>query len=90
MRPLHDKVLIKKIQESGKTPAGIIVPGTVKQKGQTGEVLAVGPGKLSPDGTRSQMSVKEGDIVYFGPFRGVDVGNDCMLIGEDKLFAVME
>jgi chaperonin GroES len=71
-RPLHDRVLLKRIEEKEAVKGGIIIPDTAKEKPMEGEVISVGPGKMMEDGKRSPMDVKAGDRVLFGKYRGGD------------------
>ena len=93
LRPLHDRVVVKRIEQETTTASGIVIPGSAAEKPDQGEVLAVGPGKHDEDGDRIAMSVKVGDRVLFGKYSGqtVKVGGDELLVmKEDDLFAVVE
>jgi len=90
IRPLYDRVLVKRLETEEKTQGGIIIPDTAKEKGQTGKVIAVGNGRLSKDGTISPLQVKAGDIVYFGKYAGTDTGDDHLIIREDEILGVVE
>ena len=72
-RPLHDRVVVKRIAEDAKTAGGIIIPDTVQEKPQEGEVVAVGPGALNDEGKRVALDVKVGDRVLFGKWSGTEV-----------------
>ena len=93
LRPLHDRVIVKRI-ESETTPAsGIVIPDNAAEKPDQGEVLAVGPGKHDEDGDRIAMSVKVGDRVLFGKYSGQTVkvnGEELLVMREEDLFAVVE
>ena len=94
IRPLHDRVLVKRI-ESGdkKTAGGIIIPDTVKEKPQEGEVMAVGSGKLLENGKVQPMNVKAGDRILFGKYSGTDVKIDdeeYLIMREDDIFGILE
>jgi len=82
LRPLHDRVLIKRLEEKEVMKGGIIIPDTAKEKPQDGEVIAVGPGKVTDDGKLQPMSVKVGDKILFGKYSGSEVklGDDEYLI----------
>jgi len=90
IRPLYDRVLIKRLEVEEKTQGGIIIPDTAKEKGQTGEVVAVGTGKLSKDGSITPLQVKAGDKVYFGKYSGTDVGDDHIILREDEILGIVE
>lgn len=90
IRPLYDRVLIKRLETEEKTQGGIIIPDTAKEKGQTGEVIAVGNGRLSKDGTITPLQVKAGDTVYFGKYSGTDVGDDHIILREDEVLGIVE
>jgi len=83
-RPLHDRVVVKRIAEDAKTAGGIIIPDTVQEKPQEGEVVAVGPGALNDEGKRVALDVKVGDRVLFGKWSGTEVkvdGEDLDIMG---------
>jgi len=94
IRPLHDRVLVKRLENEEKTsPGGIIIPDTAKEKPQEGEVVAVGPGKTTSDGTVQPMNVKAGDRVLFGKYSGTDVkidDEDYLIMREDDILGVLE
>jgi len=73
LRPLHDRVLVTRLEEKEVKKGGIIIPDTAKEKPQEGEVIAVGPGKVTDDGKRKPMSVKVGDKILFGKYSGSEV-----------------
>jgi chaperonin GroES len=92
IRPLHDRVLVKRVEQEEQVRGGIIIPDTAKEKPQEAEVVAVGPGKLSDDGKRSPMDVKEGDRVLMGKYSGSEIkidGNDYVILREDEILAVV-
>lgn len=92
-RPLHDHVLVKRIEEEEKTEGGIVIPDTAKEKPQQGRVIAVGSGKLLENGERVPLEVKEGDRVIFGKYAGTDVkleGEDYLILREDEILAVVD
>lgn len=92
VKPLNDRVLVKRTEGEEKSAGGIIIPDTAKEKPQEGIVTAVGPGKLD-DGDRLPMSVKVGDRVLFGKYAGTDVtvgGEEHTLLREDEIFATIE
>ena len=94
IRPLHDRVLVKRIEPGDKTSAGgIIIPDTAKEKPQEGEVMAVGSGKLLENGKVQPMNVKVGDRILFGKYSGTDVKIDdeeYLIMREDDILGVLE
>jgi chaperonin GroES len=90
-RPLHDRVLIRRIDEEVQARGGIIIPDTAKEKPVQGEVIAVGEGKVNEDGSRLPLDVKEGDRVLFGKYSGSDIvleGIDYLIMREDEILGV--
>ena len=93
IRPLHDKVLVKRLDEEEKTTGGIIVPDSAKEKPMQGKVIAVGQGKLLKDGTRREPSVKEGDRVLFAKYAGTEIkidGEEHLILSEDEVLGICE
>lgn len=93
IRPLHDKILVKRLEEEQKTKGGIIVPDTAKEKPLQGKVIAVGQGKLLKDGSRRELSVKAGDTVIFGKYVGTEVkieGEEHLILNEDDVLGIVE
>ncbi|WP_027369698.1 co-chaperone GroES [Desulfovermiculus halophilus] len=93
LKPLHDRVLVKRLEEEEKTKGGIIIPDTAKEKPIRGEVVAVGPGKMSDDGKRMEMSVKVGDKVMFNKYAGTEIkveGEEHLVMREDDIVAIIE
>ena len=93
LRPLHDRVIVKRIESETKTASGIFIPDNAAEKPDQGEVLAVGPGRLDEDGDRIKMDVKVGDRVLFGKYSGQTVkvdGEELLVMKEEDLFAVVE
>ena len=91
-RPLHDRVLIRRIEEEERTPGGVIIPDTAKEKPQSGEVVAVGAGKLSDEGVRIEPDVEVGQTVLYGKYSGTEVTLDnepYLIIKESDVLAVM-
>ncbi len=82
IRPLNDRVLVKRTEEETKTKGGIIIPDTAKEKPQRGEVIAVGPGKMGEDGKRIPLEVKVGDKILFSKYAGTEIKVD----GEEQIF----
>jgi chaperonin GroES len=92
-RPLHDRVVIRRIEADEKSAGGIIIPDTVKEKPQEGEVIAVGPGARSEDGTLHPLDVKAGDRVLFGKWSGTEVtldGEELIIMKESDIMGVVE
>ena len=93
IRPLHDRVLIRRLEEDEKTAGGIIIPDTVKEKPMQGEVVAVGPGARGDDNEIVPPDVKEGDVVLFGKWAGTEVkldGEEYIIMKEADIFGVIE
>ena len=92
VKPLQDRVLIKRVEEETKTRGGIIIPDSAKEKPQEGLVVAVGPGKVADNGTRVPCEVKEGDRILFGKYSGTDIkvdGVEHLIMREDDILAVI-
>ena len=93
IRPLNDRLLVKRLEEEAKTAGGIIIPDTAKEKPAEGLVVSVGPGKLNDKGERVALQVKEGDRVLFSKYGGTDVkldGEDYLIMREDDILGVIE
>lgn len=91
-RPLHDRVVVKRLEEDQKTPGGIIIPDSAQEKPQTGEVLAVGNGIKSENGDVTPLDVKAGDQVLFGKWSGTEVkidGEDLLIMKESDIMGVL-
>ncbi|MGD9982377.1 MAG: co-chaperone GroES [Hyphomonadaceae bacterium] len=92
-RPLHDRVVVKRVKEEEKTKGGIIIPETAQEKPQEGEVIAVGPGGRDEDGERIAMDVKVGDRILFGKWSGTEVkidGEELLIMKESDIMGVIE
>jgi chaperonin GroES len=92
-RPLHDRVVVKRVKEEEKTRGGIIIPETAQEKPQEGEVIAVGPGARDEDGERVELDVKVGDRILFGKWSGTEVkidGDDLLIMKESDIMGVLE
>jgi chaperonin GroES len=92
-RPLGDRVLIKRVEEEQKTKGGIIIPDTVKEKPQEGDVIAVGPGARDDNGKVQPLDVKKGDRILFGKWSGTEVkidGDDLLIMKESDILGVVE
>jgi len=93
LRPLHDRILVQRLDEEQKTAGGIIIPDSAKEKPQEAKVLAVGPGKRDDSGKLIPMDVKPGDRVLFGKYSGTEVkldGEERLIIREDDVLAILE
>ena len=92
-RPLHDRVLVRRIQEDEKTAGGIIIPDTAKEKPMEGEIIAVGEGNRDETGNRIALDVKEGDRVLFGKWSGTEVtvaGEELIIMKESDILGIIE
>ena len=92
-RPLHDRVVVKRLEENTKTAGGIIIPDTAKEKPQEGKVIAVGPGARDETGKVTPLDVKAGDTVLFGKWSGTEVkidGDDLLIMKESDILGVLE
>jgi chaperonin GroES len=93
IRPLHDRVIVRRMEEERKSAGGIVIPDTAAEKPMKGEVIAVGPGKLLDDGKVHPLNVKAGDKVLFGKYSGTEVkveGEDLLVMREDDIMGVIE
>ena len=93
IRPLQDRILVKRVDEEETTSGGIIIPDSAKEKPQEGQVVAVGPGKTLDNGNVAEPNVKAGDRILFSKYAGTDVnvdGDDHIIIREDDILAVYE
>jgi chaperonin GroES len=93
LRPLHDRVVVKRLEEAEQRRGGIIVPDTAKEKPQQAEVIAVGNGKLLDSGERTAVEVKAGDKILFGKYSGSEIkldGNEYLILKEDEILGVIE
>ena len=93
LKPLQDRVVIKKVEEEQKSAGGIIIPDTAKERSMYGDVVAAGPGKVDKNGQRMQMSVQPGDRVMYGKFAGTEVsidGEDHLIVREEDIVAKEE
>jgi chaperonin GroES len=91
IRPLHDRIIVKRLDEQEQMRGGIIIPDTAKEKPQQGEVIAAGEGKFRDDGTRQPLDVKAGDRVLFGKYSGSEVkidGEEYLIMREDEILGV--
>lgn len=90
IRPLHDRVLVERLEQEEKTAGGIYIPDAAKEKAQTGKVIAVGNGRVLTDGTVTPLAVKAGDIVFFGKYAGTEAGREHVILREDDILGVVE
>ena len=93
IRPLHDRVLVTRLEEVRKTASGIVIPDTAAEKPETGEVIAVGNGKVLEDGTVRPLAVKKGDKILFGKYSGQTVmveGTEYLVMREEDIMGVLE
>jgi chaperonin GroES len=92
VRPLHDRLLVRRIEEKETAKGGIIIPDTAREKPQEGEVLAAGSGKILENGTQVALDVKVGDKILFGKYSGTDIkidGQEVLILREDEVLAVL-
>jgi chaperonin GroES len=92
LRPLHDRILVQRVEEETKTKGGIIIPDSAKEKPAEGKVIAVGNGKIRDDGSVAPLDVKEGDRVLFGKYSGTEVkieGEEYLIMREDDVLGII-
>ena len=93
IRPLHDRVIVQRLDEGEQKVGGIIIPDTAKEKPQQGKVIAAGTGKVKDDGTRQRPDVKAGDLILFGKYSGQEItleGEHYLIMKEDEVLGVIE
>ena len=93
VRPLHDRLIVQRLEEGEQQIGGIIIPDSAKEKPQRGKVFAVGAGKVKDDGERQPLDVKDGDTILFGKYSGQDIkidGDEYLIMREDEVLAVLE
>mgnify|MGYP000420430989 FL=1 len=93
LRPLNDRILVKRVEEETKTKGGIIIPDTAKEKPAEGKIVAVGVGALNPDGVRVPLEVKVGDRILFGKYGGQEIkveGEEYLIMSEQEVLCVIE
>lgn len=93
IRPLHDRVVVRRLEDEQKTAGGIVIPDSAKEKPMQGEIVAVGTGKALDNGDRCALAVKVGDIVLFGKYSGTEVkinGQELVVMREDDIMGVIE
>lgn len=93
IKPLQDRILVKRLEEEEKTKGGIIIPDAAKEKPQEGKVVAVGDGKMLENGTKAPLTVKAGDKILFGKYSGTEIkvdGEEHLILREDDVLAIVE
>ncbi|MDR0466573.1 MAG: co-chaperone GroES [Deltaproteobacteria bacterium] len=93
LKPLNDRVLVKRLESDEKTAGGLYIPDTAKEKPSRGKVVAAGPGKIADDGKRAALAVKAGDLVLFNKYAGTEVsidGEEHLVMREDDILAVID
>ena len=93
IRPLYDRILVRRVKEEEKTAGGIIIPDTAKEKPQEGKIVAVGEGRRGDDGKLQKLTVKKGDRILFGKYSGSEVtidGTECLIMREDDILGILE
>ena len=93
IRPLHDRLIVKRFEEEERTKGGIIIPDNAKEKPQQGEVVAVGNGKVFDDGRRVPLEIKKGDRVLFGKYSGTEIkvdGSEYLMMKEEDILGIIE
>ena len=92
IRPLHDRVIVRRIEEGEQVRGGIIIPDSAKEKPQQGKVIAVGQGKVKDDGKRQPLDVQDGDTILFGKYSGQEIkidGEDYLIMREEEVLAIL-
>jgi chaperonin GroES len=92
VRPLHDRIIVSRIDEGEQKVGGIIIPDTAKEKPQQGKVISVGQGKFKEDGSRQPLDVKDGDTILFGKYSGQEIkidGEEYLIMREDEVLAIL-
>ena len=93
IRPLHDRLIVRRLEEGEQKIGGIIIPDSAKEKPQQGRVLAAGSGKVKEDGKRAPLDVKTGDLILFGKYASQDIkvdGEDLLIMREDEVLAILD
>jgi chaperonin GroES len=93
LRPLHDRIIVQRLEEGEQQIGGIIIPDTAKEKPQQGKVVAAGNGKVNDEGKRVPLDVKAGDLILFGKYSGQEIkldGEEYLIVKEDEVLAVIE
>ena len=93
VRPLHDRIIVQRIEETEQRIGGIIIPDTAKEKPQQGKVIAAGAGKVKEDGKRVSLDVKAGDLILFGKYSGQEIrvdGEDYLIVREEEVLGIID
>ncbi len=93
VRPLHDRIIVQRLDEGEQKIGGIIIPDSAKEKPQQGKVVAVGDGRMTEEGTRIPLDVRSGDLILFGKYSGQDIkldGEEYLIVKEDEVLAVID
>lgn len=91
LRPLYDRILVQRLEgHEEKTAGGIIIPDAAKEKAQTGKVIAVGTGRLTPEGKALAMQIKKGDTIFFGKYSGTEAGDNLLILREEEVLGILE
>jgi chaperonin GroES len=93
VRPLHDRIIVQRLDEGEQKIGGIIIPDSAKEKPQQGKVIAVGDGRITEEGTRIPLDVRSGDLILFGKYSGQDIkldGEEYLIVKEDEVLAVID
>jgi chaperonin GroES len=90
LRPLGDRILVRKLEPESKTAGGIIIPGSAQEKVQMGRVMRVGKGRIMQDGSVVSLQIGAGDLVYYGKYAGVEAGDDYVILKEEEVLGVVE
>jgi chaperonin GroES len=93
LKPLHDRIVVKRMEEEEKTAGGIIIPDTAEEKPQQGKVIAAGDGRFIDNGSRNPLDVKEGDRILFSKYAGTDIkvgGEELLIMREDDVLAIVQ
>ncbi|HAD03728.1 MAG: co-chaperone GroES [Desulfuromonadales bacterium GWD2_61_12] len=93
IRPLHDRIIVERLEEESKTAGGLIIPDTAKEKPQKGKIIAAGKGKVTEDGKVLTLDVKVGDLILFGKYSGTEIkvdGKEYLMMREDDVLGVIE
>jgi chaperonin GroES len=93
VRPLHDRIIVQRLEEGEQKVGGIIIPDSAKEKPQQGKVIAAGAGKIKDDGKRVALDVKAGDVILFGKYSGQEIkhdGEDYLIMREDEVLAIID
>lgn len=93
VKPLHDRIVVRRLENEEKTAGGLYIPDTAKEKPLQGKVVAVGKGRILEDGSRRNLEVKEGDRILFGKYAGTEIsldGNEHLILREDDILGILE